>query len=95
MKIEDNFDEEILKNYEQNKGKKESFMFLFKADKLDDEFTEITRLTYTHTVEEVIKLFNLIKEKSKADVKLIYNDMRGYFIRVPGKKKINLTDLSC
>lgn len=50
------------------------------------------RITYTHTLEDIIRIFKIIKEKSNCDMKLLYNEFRGYYIKC--NKKINLSELS-
>ena len=91
--INDNFDEENLKSFEGGKtAKKENFIFLFKAEKLEDEFIEIQRITYTHTTEDILRIFKGIKEKSGCELKLMFSDIRGYYLK--GPKNLNLSALS-
>ncbi len=72
--IESNFDEEILRSYEGGKtGKKQNFIFLFKMQKMDDEFVEVMRITYSHTMEDILRVFKVVKDRSSLDLKLIYN----------------------
>jgi hypothetical protein len=39
------------------KNKKEKYLFLFKVEKIEDEFAAVTRTTYTQTVETIKKYF--------------------------------------
>jgi hypothetical protein len=50
------------------------------------------RITYSHTMEDILRTFKIIKEKSGADMKLLYNEFRGYYIKC--NKKVSLNDLS-
>lgn len=111
--IEENFDQELLKSYDNeignikkadnkaNRGQKQSrdnFIFLFKIEKINDEFVEISRLTYSHTIEDILKTFEHIKSKSNPEnnLKLLYNEFRGYYIssRSPKANQIDLSHLS-
>lgn len=91
--IQSNFDEEHLKSFETGKSiKRENFMFLFKMERIQDDFIEVMRITYSHTMEDILRTFKIIKEKSGADMKLLYNEFRGYYIKC--NKKVSLNDLS-
>lgn len=60
--IESNFDEEMLKNYENGaKGKKDNFIFLLKMERIEDDFIEVMRITYSHTMEDILRIFKEIK----------------------------------
>lgn len=61
-------------------------------DKIEDEFAEVFRVTYSHTVEDILKIYAEIKQKSKEDLKLLHNEVRGYYFS--GKNTLNLTKLS-
>lgn len=37
--------------------RRDNFIFLFKLEKINDEFAEISRLTYSHTIEDILKIF--------------------------------------
>jgi hypothetical protein len=43
-------------------------------------------------MEDILRIFKIIKEKSGFDLKLLYNEFRGYYIKC--NKKISLSDLS-
>ena len=40
------------------KNKKDKIIFLFKVEKIEDEFAVVTRTTYTQTVETIRHYFN-------------------------------------
>ena len=75
--IRDNLDEEILKNFgtARQRNKKDYFIFLFKVEKIEDEFAEISRLTYSHTLEDIHQIFEQVKAQAKGNysMKLQYN----------------------
>lgn len=62
--IEENFDENILKNFEEVKNKKDKIIFLFKVEKIEDEFALVTRTIYTQTVDTIRQYFNEVRSKS-------------------------------
>jgi hypothetical protein len=43
-------------------------------------------------MEDILRVFKTIKEKSGFELKLLYNEFRGYYIKCP--KAINLSELS-
>lgn len=71
--VEANFDEEVLRNYENGKGKKDSFVFLLKIERIEDDFIEVMRITYSHTLEDILRIFKTVREKSGLNLKLLYN----------------------
>jgi hypothetical protein len=52
----------------------------------------VTRITYSQTINNILQIFESIKAKSKQDLKLMYNEARGYFLS--SKKDIDLTSLA-
>ncbi|CAM6031489.1 unnamed protein product [Sphagnum compactum] len=50
------------------------------------------RITYSHTLEDILRISKTIKEKSGFDLKLVYNEYRGYYLR--SAKHISLSVLS-
>jgi len=42
-------------------------------DRLEDDFIDVMRITYSHTLEDILRISKIIKEKSGFDLKLVYN----------------------
>ena len=61
-------------------------------EKIKDEFAEISRMTYTQTIENIMEMFSKIKQKSKVPIKLQYTEHRGYYLSA--KAEIDLVLLS-
>ena len=91
--MHDSFEEDMLLRCEGNKTPTlETLIFLLKGARMGDEFAQVQRINYSHTLELIQTLArHLIDNSGRAEMRLMNNENRGYYFRV--KKDSDLKKL--
>lgn len=77
---------EVLGTFDgSSRNRKDNYIFLVRLDKIKDEYAHISRVTYSHIIEDIIGLFEGYKLRCRLPLKLNYAERRGYFLSTQTK----------